>query len=826
MNTSELVSSGTTEHFVDVAADARVGERGRLLTYALPEPLLGRVAPRQLVWVPLRDDLKLAVVVRVHQHRPGFPVRAVHAPVEPCFRLSERQWELVEWLSEETLCSLFEAASPFLPPGVGRRSVEHLRLRHEALDGRPLTPVQRQLVALLRERGEITVDAARRALNRTLASVIPDLECAGVLERTARVQHRVLRVPTARYVRPLPGVAPELGRAPAQRRAWEVVRRRAALAGDLLLAWDDLVRRGGVTAEALRALGERGAIEILELPAPPRAPGIHPAAATMVQLTAEQSAAWRTILAALRTDAPDEFLLHGVTGSGKTEIYLRAAAWCLSRGRQVIVLVPEIALASQVVARFTERFPGQVAVLHSALPDAERYQTWTAAAEGRIPIVVGPRSALFAPLARVGLIIIDEEHEGSYKQDNPPRYHACEVARRLARQHGALLIQGSATPDVATYWEAREGPLRLLELAERVGPLVLGADGLTRRSPLGLPEVERVDMRLELQQGNTHIFSRALQSAVKRAVASGEQAILFLNRRGSSTFIQCRACGHVETCPFCEIPLVYHADRGQLVCHRCNERRIPPQSCPECASQAIGYYGTGTQRVETEVRRLLPEARVLRWDQDALRRGVEHRHLIERVLRHEVDVVVGTQMVAKGLDFPLVSTIGVINADTLLHLPDFRSGERTFQILTQVAGRAGRRAPGARVIFQSFTPDHYAIRAASRHDYLSFYEEEIAFRRRHGYPPFRRLARLVYRHSDEVTCQTVAEEMGEMLARTALRLGLHDVDLLGPTPAFTAKLRGRYQWQIVVRGSDAHALLTTVDLDPGWIVDVDPTSLL
>ena len=826
MDTSEQADPGTAERFVDVAADARVGERGRLLTYALPEPLQGRVDARQLVWVPLRDELKLAVVVRAHADRPTFPVRAVYAPVEPSFRLTERQWELAEWLSAETLCSMFEATSPFLPPGVGRRSVEHLRLRDESLDGKPLTPVQRRLVDLLRERGELSVDAARRALNRTLTSVIPDLERAGVVERTARVQNRPLRAPVARYVRLLPGAVPDLSRAPAQRRAWEVIRRRSTVAGDLPLAWDDLIRRGGVTADALRALGERGAIEILESPAPPRAPGARPAAAAMVQLTAEQSAAWRSILAALRTDAADEFLLHGITGSGKTEIYLRAAAWCRSRSRQAIVLVPEIALASQVVARFTERFPGQVAVLHSALPDAERYQTWAAAAEDRIPIIVGPRSALFAPLGRVGVIIMDEEHESSYKQDNPPRYHARDIARRLARQHGAVLIEGSATPDVSTYWAAREGPIRLLELAERVGPMVLSPDGLARRRPLGLPEVERVDMRLELQQGNTHIFSRALQTAVKRAVASGEQAILFLNRRGSSTFIQCRACGHVETCPFCEIPLVYHADRGQLVCHRCNERRIPPAACPECASQAIGYYGTGTQRVEAEVRRLLPEARVLRWDQDALRRGVEHRHLIDRVLRHDVDVVVGTQMVAKGLDFPLVSTIGVINADTLLHLPDFRSGERTFQILTQVAGRAGRRAPGASVIFQSYSPDHYAIRAASRHDYLGFYEEEIAFRRRHGYPPFRRLARLVYRHSDEVTCRTVAEEVGEMLARTAIRLGLHDVDLLGPTPAFAAKLRGRYQWQIVVRGSDAHALLATVDLDPGWIVDVDPTSLL
>ncbi|MBX6341182.1 MAG: primosomal protein N', partial [Thermomicrobiaceae bacterium] len=453
-------------------------------------------------------------------------------------------------------------------------------------------------------------------------------------------------------------------------------------------------------------------------------------------------------------------------------------------------------------------------------------QTWVAIAEGRVPVVVGPRSALFAPLDRVGLVIVDEEHEASYKQDSPPRYHAVAVARRLIRQHGATLLLGSATPDVATYHAARGGAMGLLELRERVGPRVVGGNGAAAHRRLDLPEVEVVDMRLEHRQGHAHIFSRALQAALGRALEAGEQAILFLNRRGASTLVQCRSCGYVATCPFCDVPLVYHADRALLVCHRCNERETPPRRCPACGSAAIGYYGTGTQRVEREVRRLYPQARVLRWDQDALRGGVEHRHLMAKVLRHEVDVVVGTQMVGKGLDFPLVSTIGVVNADTLLHLPDFRSGERTFQMLTQVAGRAGRRAPGGRVIVQSYTPDHYAIQAACRHDYAAFYAAEIVFRRQHGYPPFRRLIRLLYRHPDEATCQTAAEETAALLARVAYRRGLRDVDLLGPTPAFAARVRGRYQWQILLRGSDALRLAASVDLDPGWAIDVDPVSLL
>lgn len=824
------VTGSNGPRYVDAAVDARVGDRHRLLTYALPEHLAERITVRQLIWVPLRNELRLAIVLHLHSDPPEFTVRPVYAPVEPEFRLSERQWELITWLAEATICTIFEAAAPFLPPGVNQRSVEHLRLTPDAAEmlDQKLPRLQQALVDLLRERGEISVETARRALKSSLKTVIPKLEAAGIVERTARVVSGTVRMPTERYVVLSDGASVDLARAPAQRRALEVVRRRAALAHGQPIPWRDLTRRPGVTAPALRALADRGVLQIIELPAPPHVTlsGSGGQRAGGVSLTVAQAAAWREILTALRSGQSAEFLLHGITGSGKTEIYLRAAAWCLSRGRAVIMLVPEIALAAQIVTRFTERFPDQVAVLHSALSDGVRYHTWTAIAAGRIPIVVGPRSALFAPLDRVGLVIMDEEHEGAYKQDSPPRYHARDVARRLIEQHGAVLVLGSATPDVATYHAAETGAMRLVELPERVGPMVLGPHGRLERGTLELPPVEVVDMRLELQQGNTHLFSRALRKALHQALDAGEQAILFLNRRGSSTFIQCRACGHVEQCPFCDIPLVYHADRQLLLCHRCNHRQLPPRTCPACASRAVGYYGTGTQRVANEVERLFPDARVLRWDQDALRRGVEHRHLMQKVLRHEVDVIVGTQMVAKGLDFPLVSTIGVINADTLLHLPDFRSGERTFQLITQVAGRAGRRAPGGRVIVQSYSPDHYAIDAASRHDYATFYREEIAFRRRYGYPPFRRLIRLVYRHQDEATCALAAAEVADLLATTADELELHDLDLLGPNPAFAARVRGRYQWQILVRGPDAHAVVSAVDLDPGWMIDVDPLSVL
>lgn len=807
---------------VDVAADVPAAERRRLLTYAVPEHLAGQIAERQVVWVPVREELKLAVVVRCHRTLPPFPVRPVYAPVEPAFRLQPWQWEIADWLCDETVCSLFEAVSPFLPPGIASHTVEVLRLRPGMPEQAPaLTPVQRRLVDLLATRGEMTLDAARRTLGRRLTTVVERLVAAGVIERVARVRPWS-SARMQRFVRPLVAGADSL---PPDLRALARLIRERTSAEDGAPVAVEMLRREGVSPAELQRLVERGVVEVVELPRLPAA--VSPeGSAGLLDLTQEQARAWTSVRGALRAGRYQAFLLHGVTGSGKTELYLRATAECLRQGRQVIVLVPEIALASQVVSRFAARFPGRVVFLHSALTGSERVAAWQAVARGHAPVVVGPRSALFAPVSRPGLIVIDEEHEAAYKQESPPRYHARTVARAVAQLHDAVLLLGSATPDVVTAYACDRGELTRIELRERVGPRVVREGGRVGRAPLALPTVEIVDMRLELQRGNFSLFSTRLLEAIDRALASGEQAIVFLNRRGWATVVQCRSCGHVESCPLCDVPLAFHADRGLLLCHRCNWRRPPPQTCPACASRAISLYGVGTQRIEREVRRSFPHARVLRWDQDVVRRGTDPAELVRRVQRHEVDIVVGTQMVAKGFDFPLVSTIGVVNADTQLYLPDFRAGERTFQLLTQVAGRAGRKSPGGRVIVQTYTPDHYAIQAASRHDYQAFYREELAFRRRHGYPPFRRLVRLLYRHSDDLACQIAADAMADRLRATASRQGLRDVDVLGPTPAFIARLRGRYQWQIVLSGADAQRLAAAASLDPGWVVDVDPMSLL
>ena len=580
-------------------------------------------------------------------------------------------------------------------------------------------------------------------------------------------------------------------------------------------------------------------------------------------------------------DAATPFLLHGVTGSGKTEIYMRAIDYALERGQQAIVLVPEIALTPQTVRRFAARFPGRVAVLHSALSDGERYDTWRRARQGLFDIAIGPRSALFAPLPNLGVIIVDEEHDASYKQTPPvpaPYYHARDAAIALAGFTGATVILGSATPDVVTYHRARAGRYQLLELprrimghrqritgqAERLGvtshyqpfapptadrrPPTVTAQGtptpLLPRSPapppaapddimklddaltIPLPPIQLVDMRQELRAGNRAVFSRALDAAVTETLARGEQCILFLNRRGTATFVNCRDCGHVMNCPRCGVPLTYHQSHLLLVCHQCGRREPNPPVCPNCGSERIRFFGLGTEKLAELVAARWPQARLIRWDRDTTAEEGSHEALLAGFIERKTDILVGTQMIAKGLDLPFVTLVGVISADIALGLPDYNTGERVFQVLAQVAGRAGRGLLGGRVIIQTYQPEHYAIQAAADHDYAGFYLEEIRFRTQRALPPFRRMARLLIADPVDERAKRVAEDMARVLATAVREKALAATEILGPTPAFFTRLDGRYRWHIVIYSPDPHRLLDDLPIPRPWVVDIDPESTL
>ncbi len=540
------------------------------------------------------------------------------------------------------------------------------------------------------------------------------------------------------------------------------------------------------------------------------------------------------------------YLLHGVTGSGKTEIYLRAVDLALKQGRQSIILVPEIALTPQTVRRFAARFPGQVAVLHSRLTEGERYDTWRRIREDRVNIVIGPRSALFSPFDRLGVIVVDEEHDHSYKQTPPvppPYYHAREAAVNLGRLTRSITILGSATPDVVTYHQAQAGRYELLELPRRImGHRQRIEDQAARfqRSShykqvesdveealtIPLPPVQIVDLRQELRAGNRSIFSRSLQEALDTTLERGEQAILFLNRRGTASFIICRDCGLVLTCPRCDSPLTYHRPGAMLVCHYCGRKEPPHENCPRCGSHRIKYFGLGTEEVQRRVQLQWPEARTVRWDRDTTAGRDSHESLLASFINQEADILVGTQMIAKGLDLPLVTLVGVISADVSLGLPDFGIGERTFQILAQVAGRAGRGLLGGRVIVQTYQPEHYAIRSAAEHDFTTFYLDEIRFRTQHGLPPFRRMARLIIADPINNRAEQQAHQLARVLRIEAREKALRATELYGPVPPFFQRVDGRYRWQIIIRSPDPVRLLSDVTIPREWVVDIDPVSTL
>ena len=595
---------------------------------------------------------------------------------------------------------------------------------------------------------------------------------------------------------PVPGVlAPtaaaaeaDLSRAPVQQKTLLLLHEKGPLARRELT-------RLGVRSDTVRALLNKGLLEERAAAAPeirwkqPLSAG--PAAGPHF-LKEEQQRAFAAICSAIDKRRPEKMLLHGVTASGKTEVYLQGIARCMEQGRGALVLFPEISITPQMIELFAARFPGQVALLHSRLTPGERAEQWQRIRLGAAPVVLGARSAIFAPLERIGIIVIDEEHENSYKQEEAPRYHAREVAWWRARYHGALLLLGSATPSLESYHEAERGGSRLLEMSTRV-------------TPMDLPPVDIVDMREELRQGHRHIFSRPLLAGLDEVLQRGEQALLFLNRRGFAGFVLCRECGFVVRCPHCAVSLTLHLDRARMVCHYCSYEEPLPQSCPECKGVKIRHFSAGTQRVESEIQKLYPQASLVRMDSDTTRQRGAHGRLYRRFREGKADILIGTQMIAKGFDFPRVTLVGAVTADTVLNLPDFRAAERTFQLLTQVSGRAGRGRGEGRVIIQTYHPEHYAIKAAAGHDYQSFYRQELELRRALLYPPFTDLVRFLLSGRDEALLWEAAGHL-----RTLLEESREGAELLGPAQAPLYRLKNDYRVHIMLKGekllSSAHHL--------------------
>ncbi|MED5262053.1 MAG: primosomal protein N' [Myxococcota bacterium] len=707
--------------------------------------------------------------------------------------ISSRMIQILREAADRVLCPVGLALSTALPRGSAPRWKTVLEPTPRGLEA-----LRRGILAETDAELLQTLARGKAPKGRDLEPRLRQLASDGLLARQAREHAPSARVATETFIRLAPEIdVPEtcrdaLARAPKQAALLRFIERAGGEVGS-----GTLRSEFSNTANLLRELSKRGLIESETRDAPRNVLGEPVERDTPLQLSRDQQVALEPICESVRKHEAARYLLHGVTGSGKTEIYLRAISEALQQGRQALVLVPEITLTHQLVHRLRARFGDSLAVLHSGLRPGERLEQWQRLRRGDTPIAVGARSALFAPLEHLGILVIDEEHDSAYKNDEGFRYHASSLAMRLGEAHSCPLVLGSATPSLESSHAADQGEIHRLVLPRRIGDRPL-------------PSVELIDLAAEREKaprGRKLILTHPLRRAISQTLENGGQTILFLNRRGFSTQIFCFDCGHAEHCPNCEIALVFHAREHNLRCHYCDHTQTPSDECRSCGAPDTALLGMGTERLEEEVRIAFPRARTARLDRDTAHRRGHTEKTLRGLHNHEIDILIGTQMVAKGHDFPGVQLVGVVLADVGLHHPDFRAAERTFQLLTQVAGRAGRAQTPGRVLIQTYAPQHYAIQSARGHDYDSFYAREMKERAGLFYPPFGRIAQLVISHPEEAAANRAANQLGLNLREFVNREAFTELEILGPAPAPLPKLRGRYRFQILVKGLDEDRLL-------------------
>lgn len=819
--------------YAQVVVDVPARRVDKCYDYIIPDGLMDKIVPGSRVLVPFGPRSVEGFVVA----RTAKPAVAKVKPITACVKsappVPEELLGVARWMADTYMCLLIEALRALVPSGTKLESSTIVRVcaSDENASAAKISGAAKDVFDYLVEcggsarRDEIGSDLEIADISRPIST----LARAGLVETDTvwsppRVRPRTVRAFCLADEAADPvAIASDLGlRRPAQAAVMRVFAEdieKSPEARGLAIPRLELLERAGCSSSAVDALVRDGILRRMDvaLQRDPTA-GLNIEKSEAPVLTEDQELAVKRITETAESGG-GVVLLHGVTGSGKTEVYLRAIEHVLDSGKQGILLVPDISLTPQMIDVVMGRFGDRVALLHSALGAGERFDEWERVRTGEADVVVGARSAVFAPVPSLGIIIVDEEHDTSYKQDVPPRYHARDVAIFRAQQVGATVVLGSATPALETYELAESGACERIELPLRI-------------DDRPLPEIRVVDMRRELKSGNRSIFSRLLHGSVDEALDAGQQVMLFMNRRGFSTFVMCVDCGDAISCPNCDVSLTYHARASEMVCHYCNWSQRVPDVCPSCGGTNMKYSGAGTERIEETVRKEFPRARIARMDVDTTRRKGAHRAILEAFRAGRTDILIGTQMIAKGLDFPNVTLVGVISADTSLNLPDFRAAERTFQLISQVAGRSGRGSEPGLVVVQTYNPEHYSIAAAAAHDYRAFFDAEIAARRETGYPPSRRMARILVRGEDESTTARAAGKIGRVCAGAEeVAGGL--VDVVGPAPAPLQRIAGRYRWHLLLFSRDAKALrdvaslgcrprLTGVTIS----VDIDPSSIL
>ncbi|CCW34484.1 replication restart DNA helicase PriA [Chthonomonas calidirosea] len=812
----------------EVVVDVEAPDLAPTYSYLIPESLRNQLKVGHCVHVSFAGREVLGYVLERKTLPQDDPLCAKLKPilgiVPEAISITAEQIALARWMEEHYVCSLQDALRCVAPNALGARLTIKVRLRDPNLRGRDLGKAVKQahlIETLYSLGGEAELEELRKAaalddfrtVYKTLLSKQLLLEKREIVRSgTALQKIKLYSLGPAAEVIGLAGLG---RRSPQQQQILHVLQENTR-AGQAEMTAAEIIEGSGASYASLRALVKQGILSVRETTRyrlPYKATSRRTAPPSLTQ---SQQQATQRIRSFLQSRSPKTLLLFGVTASGKTEVYLDAISYTLSQGLNALVLLPEIALTTQVADTFIGRFGEQVALLHSRLSEGERYDEWRRVQSGEAHIVIGARSAIFAPLQNIGLIIMDEEHEPSYKQEKVPRYSTRALAEERAQYNNAVLLLGSATPALESFYASECGTIERIEMLERVD-----------NRPL--PHVHIVDMRQEFQKKPT-LFAQPLVEAIADRLSRREQVILFLNRRGYSQFVLCRDCGWTARCPNCAISLAFHLADRSLKCHHCNYLSSAPLLCPQCGGNRVKGFGLGTERVEEEALLRFPQARIARLDRDTTTRKEAHARIVRDFRQGEADILIGTQMVAKGLDFPKVTLVGVINADTAINMPDFRAAERTFQLLTQVAGRAGRGDIAGEVIIQTFCPEHYAIQAASRHDYIAFYRQELIYRKELCYPPFSRLANLICASTNEEVAASGAERLAAVLAR----LRPASVEIIGPAPASIPKLKTQFRHHVVLRTSvefPLHLLIRQAldslpsSLRPLIMVDIDPISM-
>lgn len=772
----------------EIIVDYRSKQVDRAFDYRVPEELCDKITIGSRVIVPFSRSNKEVegFCVGIKEKSKGKKLKSIIKTANDTSAFDEDMLSLIEWLHKRTLAPYLDIIHTVVPAGTAVKSKEWILLKD---NDEQRTPLRKKIAETLEDNGGgMEYESLKTLFENDISSVVREMIKSGALVKEYR-QSSAVKDKKVRCIRL--AVEAEQAAAAAQTicsRAPVQIKMLDLLIANEYISVSDLVKFTGGSNNAANALVSKGLAEFFEVTAD-RDPYMGRTFKKSEKLTPtpEQRAAIEAINKSVDSREEEVYLLHGVTGSGKTEVFMQAIEHAVERGLGAVMLVPEISLTPQMVSRFMSRFQGRIAIIHSALSLGERYDQWKRIRDGEADIVIGARSAVFAPLKNIGIIIMDEEHSETYKSEMSPRYHAREVAIERARQSGAAVVLASATPSVESYYKAQTGEYTLLEMNKRY-------------NENKMPEICVVDMRSELSRGNRGMLSGKLYSEIEENLKRGEQTILFLNRRGFSTFVSCRTCGYVPQCPNCSISLTYHKYENNLKCHYCGHTQPNYTICPECGSKYIRYFGGGTQKVEDEIKRLFPNASTIRMDMDTTGKKQSHEKILGQFEKDKTDILIGTQMVAKGLDFENVTLVGVITADTMLHINDFRSGERTFALLEQVSGRAGRGDKTGRAVIQTYTPEHEAIDLVKSHDYRAFYNSEIEERRLMWYPPFSKIVSVQLQGSSETLVSQAAKyfvkEVGNLSELN------QKIQILGPIPAYISKIKSKYRWQIIFKCED------------------------